>query len=414
MSALAFVTVIAVGASVIAFRPAPAAPEMRVEITTPATTDPVSLAISPDGRTIAFVATDNNQSRLWLRSLDTASARSFAGTDGATLPFWSPDSRALGFFAAGKLKRIDLEGGAVWTLANASDARGGAWSRDGVILFSPNAAGPLFRISSTGGSDPVQVTDSRTLKGGHRLPQFLPDGRRIVFSSNRQGPLNLYVKSVNGAGSEDLLLPSPNTILPTDWSRDGRFILYDSRDPQTGLDIWALPLDGDKKPFEVVRTNFEERIAQFSPDGKWIAYQSNESGRYEIYVQPFPGPGTQVADLQRRRRSSAMAERRTKLFFVGLDGKFMAVNVRPGSDAQSLDAGLPAALIPTHIIILPTDRAQYVVSLDGQRFVPLGQSSSVLTIPEMTDLIEYMFAWGAENNVRWSDPALRGYEEMIR
>src|SRR2546425_2443179 len=115
---------------------------------------------------------------------------------------------------------------------------------------------------------------------------------RIVFSSNRKGPFDLYQRQVTGgAGSEELLLATEQNKVATDWSPDGRFLLYRVQDPKMGFDLWALPLDGDRKPFPVVQTNFEEREPQFSPDGKWIAYQSNESGRFEIYVQPFPGPG---------------------------------------------------------------------------------------------------------------------------
>ena len=79
-----------------------------------------------------------------------------------------------------------------------------------------------------------------------------------------------------------------------DWSADGRFLLYDSLDPKRGFDMWALPLEGERKPFEVVQTDFNEGLGQFSPDGRWIAYQSDKTGRFEIYVRPFPGPGDDV------------------------------------------------------------------------------------------------------------------------
>src|SRR5262249_3002756 len=143
-------------------------------------------------------------------------------------------------------------------------------------------------------------------------PIWSPDGLRIAFKSNRKGRYELYTKPATGVGTEELLLTSGQDKQALDWSPDGRFLLYQNLDSKTGLDIWALPmsganasptgrshqeLDGDGKPFPVVRTNFDEDLAQFSPDGKWIAYQSNESGRYEIYLQPFPGSGdrTQVS-----------------------------------------------------------------------------------------------------------------------
>jgi Tol biopolymer transport system component len=119
-----------------------------------------------------------------------------------------------------------------------------------------------------------------------------PDGSRVVFGSQRLGVHDLYEKSVAGDPTETLLLASAKYKLADDWSPGGRFLLY-----TTGADLWALPLDGDRKPVAVARMPFSEDYGRFSPDGHWIAYQSDESGPYEIYVQPFPGPGakTQVS-----------------------------------------------------------------------------------------------------------------------
>src|SRR5262249_39294339 len=91
-------------------------------------------------------------------------------------------------------------------------------------------------------------------------------------------------------GAEELLQLT-NGAAPTDWSPDGRFVLFRKTDPQTGVDLWVLPVSGDKRPSPFLKTPFDEWDGQFSPGGKWIAYESNESGRFEIYVQPFPGPG---------------------------------------------------------------------------------------------------------------------------
>lgn len=123
-------------------------------------------------------------------------------------------------------------------------------------------------------------------------PLWSPDGSRIVFGS-RRGEMNLYRKllSASPGSGEELLLATSQPKFPMDWSRDGHFLLYDSLDPRRGFDIWVLLLEGSQKPFEVVQTDFNERLAQFSPDGKWIAYQSDRTGRFEIYLRPFPGPG---------------------------------------------------------------------------------------------------------------------------
>ena len=111
-----------------------------------------------------------------------------------------------------------------------------------------------------------------------------------MFASTRKGARHLYVKPAGGAGSEALLLESPQNKTATGWSADGRFLLYNSRDPQTDWDLWVLPLDDDPKPWLFLKTNFIETWAQFSPDGRWVAYMSNESGRFEIYVRPFVAP----------------------------------------------------------------------------------------------------------------------------
>ena len=178
MSAVALLAVIAAAAMVWS-RATPTALETRLEIATPPTMDPVSLAISRDARMVAFVATDEGRSRLWLRRLDSGSARPLPGTDGAYYPFWSPDNRSVGFFADGKLKRIDLDTTSVQVLANASAGRGGTWNGDGVILFAPQA-GAIFRIPASGG-EPNQVTQPDEQRLSHRFPQFLPDGRHFLI-----------------------------------------------------------------------------------------------------------------------------------------------------------------------------------------------------------------------------------------
>ncbi|HEY7185468.1 MAG TPA: protein kinase [Vicinamibacterales bacterium] len=159
---------------------------MRVDIITPSTDAPTSFAISPDGRRLVFVAYDQGQARLWLRPLDATTAQPLAGTEGATYPFWSPDSRALGFFADGKLKRIDVRGGLPQTLASAPSGRGGTWNPDGLIVFAPTAVGSLSSVQSSGGDVATVTNVDRPNQASHRFPQFLPDGRRFLFFV--QGP----------------------------------------------------------------------------------------------------------------------------------------------------------------------------------------------------------------------------------
>ena len=139
--------------------------DMRVDITTPSTDAPTSFAISPNGRRLVFVAYDQGQARLWLRPLDATTAQPLAGTEGAMYPFWSPDSRAVGFFADGKLKRLDISGGLPQILASAPGGRGGTWNPDGLIVFAPTAVGSLSSVQSSGGDVATVTTVESTASG---------------------------------------------------------------------------------------------------------------------------------------------------------------------------------------------------------------------------------------------------------
>jgi Tol biopolymer transport system component len=197
-------------------------------------------------------------------------------------------------------------------------------------------------------------------------PVWSPDGARIVFSSNRKAVSDLYVKRSNGAGPEQLLLEtSVDSKSPADWSADGRVLLY-----TTGSDIWALPLTDDLKPFPVLKTPFQAHGAQFSPDGKWIAYASNESGRFEIFVQPFPpGPGKwQISNsggTQPRWRRDGK-----ELFYIAPNNALMAAPYKITPDGRSIESGPPRILFSTRMVRESAPNgAHYVVSSDGLRFL---------------------------------------------
>ena len=147
-----------------------------------------------------------------------------------------------------------------------------------------------------------------------RLPVWSPDGGRIAFESVRSGSVALSVKPSTGDGDEEILFESPETKIPCDWSPDSKFLVYHVPDPKTGTDLWVLPLD-TRVPFVFLKTAANELWGQFSPDGRWLAYQSNETGRYEIYVRPFPARGGAVPDLHGRWRLSAMVSRREGAVF---------------------------------------------------------------------------------------------------
>jgi eukaryotic-like serine/threonine-protein kinase len=131
-----------------------------------------------------------------------------------------------------------------------------------------------------------------TLEGRDDLSAiWSPQGTEIAFSSRRSGNFDLFRKAVSGADREEVLLDDAMDKTATSWSTDAKFLLYSIEDPRTGPDVWVLPLTGDRKPFAFLATAADERFARFSPDGHWVAYSSSESGRTEVYVTPFPGPG---------------------------------------------------------------------------------------------------------------------------
>ena len=198
-------------------------PVTRFEIAVPQTDSPTSLALSPDGRQLAYVATTEGQSRVWVRLLDDTDARALMGTEGASFPFWAPDARAIGFFAEGKLKRVDLAGGASQTLADAPNGRGGTWNSEGVILFTPGngVSAPnsmITRVSAAGGT-PIAVTHLGPGEGSHRWPQFLPDGRRFMFFSTAGRPdtQGVYLASLDGGEPVRVLATeTPGVFVPPD------------------------------------------------------------------------------------------------------------------------------------------------------------------------------------------------------
>ena len=176
----------AVGAAVVApmFRQAPTPAEVRFNILFPrgVTADSAQIAISPDGQQIVVAPSFGVQqpTPLWLRPLASTSGRLLTGTEGASFPFWSPDGRSIGFFVDQKLKRFDLNSEAIQTLADAPTARGAAWQADGMILFAPRAAGPLFRVPDTGGQ-PTAATKLESGQNDHRAPFILPDGKHFIY-----------------------------------------------------------------------------------------------------------------------------------------------------------------------------------------------------------------------------------------
>ncbi len=204
-------------------------------------------------------------------------------------------------------------------------------------------------------------------------PTWSPDGSRIAFNSGRKGGgLNdLYEKSLSG-GAEQVLLESTENKNISDWSPDGRFVLFSIQNPKTARDIWALPLDGDRKPFVVVQTSFEETFPRFSPDGRWIAYQSNETGRAEVFVQPFPGPGRSWQISTDGGTGHQFRADGRELYYRAPDNRLMAVPLMLDAKGVTVDAGNPVALFPLRPGAL-------AATSDGQRFLinqPTGDATA--------------------------------------
>jgi len=202
-----------------------------------------------------------------------------------------------------------------------------------------------------------------------------PDGTRLAVSSNRAGQYDLYEKSATGAGTEKELLVTEQHKDATDWSPDGAFLLYRSFDPRRAYDILALRLE-DGKSFPLVQTDADERNAQFSPDGKWIAYQSNESGRFEIWIQPFSAPGNERRgkwQISARGGGQVRWNRNGReLYYLSPDGRLMAAPIRFTADGNAVEPSTPQVLFRwtgTDLGRQGTALAPYAVSKDGQRFL---------------------------------------------
>jgi Tol biopolymer transport system component len=182
--------------------------------------------ISPDGSTLAFTATDQQgKNGLWVRPMNSVEARALAGTDDAIFPFWSPDSRSLGFFVNGKLKTIDVNGGSGVVVCDALLGRGGAWAASGVIVFSPGPIGPLVRVNANGGN-PVEVTKIDTHQhSSHRWPFFLPDGKHFLYLAlnhdrAQSGNDAIYYASLDGRENKLLLRTQSSAVYA------GGFLLF--------------------------------------------------------------------------------------------------------------------------------------------------------------------------------------------
>lgn len=205
--------------------------------------------ISPDGRRLIFSAVSKEGKRqLWIQPLDSLNAQPVPGTEDGLVAFWSPDSRFIGFFAGGKLKKLEASGGPATTLADAASAHGGAWSREGVILFGPTAGGPLYRISNNGGpATPVTTLDATRNETIHSWPHFLPDGRHFLYLARSavREKSGIYVASIDSKESKFLIsADSMPTYAPPGYI----FFVRERTLMAQPFDVVKLEMTGDQFP----------------------------------------------------------------------------------------------------------------------------------------------------------------------
>ncbi len=238
-------------------RPVPAAPLTRLSILAPPDTsiypDSNTIAISPDSTTVAFIAGPPGEmaGQLWVRVLDSTQARVIDGAVDALTPFWSPDSTRVGFFTlSGKLKTVELASGRVLELCDAGLGRGGTWNRSGVIVFAPDASGPLYRVPDTGGApEPVTALDATRHEVSHRLPWFLPDDDHFLYAAlpGKNGEFQIFAGALSDPARSPTLVGSMESA-PV--YVDPGWLVFARRDTLVAVafDAGALRLSGDPVP----------------------------------------------------------------------------------------------------------------------------------------------------------------------
>jgi Tol biopolymer transport system component len=213
--------------------------------------------------------------------------------------------------------------------------------------------------------------------GADDFPVWSPDNARIVFSSDRDGGVFQLYEKPSAGGQEQLLLKTGQPKTATDWSRDGRYIVYTETDAKTGADIWLLPLFGERKPVEYLRTPFNETQARVSPDGRWLAYRSDESGVEQVYVQSFPQAGSKWQVSTEAGRQPHWRGDGKELLYLSpvLDDQFMGVDILSSPSEAAFRAAVPNKLFVINVLTAAVpggqsfQRNSYDVFKDGQRLL---------------------------------------------
>ncbi len=221
----------------------------------------------------------------------------------------------------------------------------------------------------------------------NRHPIWTPDGKRLVFQSTRDGPLNLYWQAADGSGTAERLTTSEHVQSPKSVTPDGKQLIYADIDPVTGTDIWMISLQGDRKPRLYLRTPFDDSCAQLSPDGHWLVYASNESGRSEVFVRPFPDVGGKWQISVDGGTEPAWAPDGREIFFRNRSQMLsVGITTRP-----VFAAGSPRVLFEGQYLTSPTMQyTNYDVTPDGKRFLMI-QASPTETAASQINLVQGWF-----------------------
>jgi serine/threonine protein kinase len=329
---------------------------------TPTGASAAPLAVSPDGRRIAFLAkSTDGKYLLWVRSLDTLTAQALAGTEGASSPFWSPDSRFLGFFAGGKLKKIEVSGGPPITLCDAPAGRGGAWNREGVIVFTPTGNSAVQKVSASGGV-PADATVFGQGETSHVWPRFLPDGQHFIYRANTgsvTGPV--YVASLDSAERKLLLNVDSGNIL---YTQGHLLFLRETTLMAQPFDARRLALTGDSFPIaeqiQASQTVNPNGVFSASENGV-LAYQTG-AGTVGFQLVWFDRTGKQISALGDPARYSDLE--------LSPDSKRASVSI-PDQAGKGRDIWLydMARGLRTRFTFDPADEFTSVWSPDGSRVV---------------------------------------------
>jgi Tol biopolymer transport system component len=228
--------------------------------------------------------------------------------------------------------------------------------------------------------DLVRGTESRfTFSDGQETePDWSPDGSHICWASSRGSAFQIFQKASSGAGGDELLANSDTEITIDGWSPDGRSILFDRSAPQTKKDLWVLPLDGERQPVQYLSGPFNETQGRFSPDGRWVVYTSDESGKPEIYLQSYPASAAKVQVSVSGGTDPKWRADGKELFYVSADNKLVSVDVRVNGGAVG---------VPKPLFALGELSSDYSPSADGQRFLfaTQGQQGSALQYDLITN-----------------------------